>query len=78
MMLLKICCLIYLPKKLTVCMRKLSVKAITKIIQITNRSVKRAVLLYAISKNSIKLRIKHFITDSNVDYRVLFIAIERW
>lgn len=27
---------------------------------------------YAIHKNSIKLRIEHFIIDSNVDYRVLF------
>nr|DAL54445.1 MAG TPA_asm: hypothetical protein [Caudoviricetes sp.] len=29
-------------------------------------------LSYPISKNSIKLRIEHFIIDSNVDYRVLF------
>ena len=31
--------------------------------------------MYAIHKNSIKLRIEHFITDSNVDYRVLFLLL---
>ena len=31
-------------------------------------------MLYLINKNSTNLRIKHFITNSNVDYRVLFIT----
>ena len=39
----------------------------------------RAVLLYLINKNSTDLRIKHFITNSNVDYKVLFYyQFERW
>nr|DAY29234.1 MAG TPA: hypothetical protein [Caudoviricetes sp.] len=38
-----------------------------------------AVLLCLINKNSTNLRIKHFIADSDVDYKVLFyFQFERW